>query len=218
MKRISLSLALTCALVAGSTLAAQSALAQTAATEAVPGITVPSEGIVWVLDTENGKPAPVRIEQQPVYINKHMGENLALVLAKGKATVDVSQRHAGVQLQNGPNTLLVRMYATDNSGNDTSAYLPDAFYQLIRLETHDKVRVVHELEYPRGKGKVYRYDQVVESKTMRIPGTPWLKIVPVQPLVPGEYAIEVKMPDPYTYSTAIWDFGVSGAAVQAAAK
>jgi hypothetical protein len=61
----------------------------------------------------------------------------------------------------------------------------------------------------RFKGKPKRVDDIVEATITVIPGSEWLKIVPTQPLPPGEYAIEAKMADPSAYSLQVYDFGVS---------
>jgi hypothetical protein len=211
MRKISPALTLIRSLFLGVVLASYPANAQAAPAEIAPGIALPTDGTVWVLDTVDGKPTLTLIEQHGVHMNKHQGQNFTWGVTKGKATVDISEPHAALQLQ-GVSLLLAQAYRKDNSGNDTSSFSPDAFYQLIRLEVDKKVRAAHALEYGRGFTKVTRFDQVVETTITRIPNSPWLKIVPAQPLPPGEYAIEAKMPDPYTYSTAIWDFGVSAPA------
>src|ERR1700691_3431732 len=77
------------------------ATAQAAPAEIAPGIALPMDGTVWVLDTIADKPTLLQIEQHGVHINKHQSQNFTWGVTKGKATIDISEPHATVQLQNG---------------------------------------------------------------------------------------------------------------------
>jgi hypothetical protein len=61
------------------------------------------------------------------------------------------------------------------------------------------------------KGKrVQRVDDVVEAAITRVPGKPWIKIVPAQPLPTGEYAIETPVFEQMDmFPSTIFDFGLA---------
>lgn len=180
--------------------------------EVVPGISLPPSGMVWVLTTAEGKPTLLPIQEHAASLNKHKGGANALAgFTRGRASVDVPEPHAVLRLESGTPVFLARVYAKDNAGRDTASFPAGSFYQVIRMQVRKKVREVHMLDYAGGRNqKVDRYDDVFPTEAKRVEGTPWLKIVPTIPIPPGEYAVEVKMADPNSYSMAIWDFGIDG--------
>jgi hypothetical protein len=188
---------------------AEACCAQNTAGELAPGIKLPSTGSAWALGLANDKPVLVLVKHHDVKVNNHTGENLAAVplLSRSKSSIDVVEPHSPLQLESAPSVFLARMYTT--ADDDALPAHPESQYQLIRLEPEGKGRLVHKFEYSRFKGKPKRVDDPVEATITVIPGSEWLKIVPAQPLPPGEYAIEAKMVDPSAYSLLIYDFGVA---------
>jgi hypothetical protein len=210
MKIVWLALTVLCGAAPGCILAAPWAWAQAPAIEVAPGIALPSSGMVWVLATVKGKPTLLPLEKHGVSLNKHQnGSNFFAGLTRGRGSIDVPEPHAALRVESGNLILLARRFPRDNLGHDTASAPPGSLYQVIRMQVRRSVREVHMLDYGSGgKANVYRYDDVFPTEAKRIEGTPWLKIVPTIPLPPGEYAVEVKLADPNSYSMAIWDFGV----------
>jgi hypothetical protein len=182
--------------------------------ELVPGIALPRHGMVWALDTIHGKPMLRAVSPHPVHIDKHEGANLARALTKGKASIEVYESQAPIQLMDPGSIFVARMISAAVNVPGTNQLVsnaaPEDSYQLIRVHPHVLGRTVHQLEYGSFlQGDVKRYDDLVKITITRISDSGWLKVVPSQPLPPGEYALEVRMPDAFSYSTAVYDFGVS---------
>jgi hypothetical protein len=187
--------------------------AQKAPAELVPGVPLPMGGLAYALDTVGGKPTLLPIKHHDVFENQHGKSNFARDptgwgMSKGHGTVELADLHSPLQLQTGNTILLAAIFSTDlqegaSDGESASRY------HLIRLQTTKKdTRVVHKLEFSRSGHNAKRLDDVVDSTITRIPGTTWLKIVPLEPLPPGEYAIEPIWPQSNGYTISVYDFGV----------
>ena len=81
-------------------------------------------------------------------------------------------------------------------------------FRIVRVESVAKknVRVVGNIKVAI-YGKVSQEGKFVPVKTEAFSG-PWLKITPLDPLAPGEYAI-VEMLEDNQMNLYVWDFGVN---------
>jgi hypothetical protein len=78
-------------------------------------------------------------------------------------------------------------------------------FKIVRLQTKKESRVVSNVKISL-LGKVTNEEVLIPTKSEAVNGGEWLKIVPLQPLTPGEYAL-VEMLGPKEINMYVWDFG-----------
>jgi hypothetical protein len=193
-----------------ATAASTGSSSSAAQVELVPGIALPQSGMVWALDSAQGEPMLSPVPPHDVYFNKSIASELVRVLGDGTSSIDVSNPHAALQLKDSKPVLLARVFTVTKKDKRMKSFPPESSYQLIRLHPHQDARAAHKLEYiDVGISVCRRTDDRVDATFTRIAGTDWLKVVPSQPLAPGEYALEVRVASQFSYSKAVYDFGVS---------
>ena len=79
-------------------------------------------------------------------------------------------------------------------------------YVMLRVDVRQDARVLASFNIAQvGSGK--RQEDVVECDETELPGGHWLRVVPREPLLVGEYAL-VELLDEKSINTGVWDFGV----------
>ncbi len=78
-------------------------------------------------------------------------------------------------------------------------------FKIVRLQAKKDSRVVSNVKVSL-LGKVTNEEVLIPTKSEAVNGGEWLKITPLQPLTPGEYAL-VEMLGPKQINMYVWDFG-----------
>ncbi len=176
--------------------------------EIKPGLRLPDQGGVFVLDYWRDEPQLVELVQNGSDINKNMGRNILRAainpLAKSKQTIELKGPHARVQSHVPQPAIYVNVNQDQDSKTGPSAKDESDHYRIVKVEQRKDSRVVGAIEIA-VYGKVSQKANYVETRATPVSGD-WVKVTPAQPLEPGEYAlVEMLGKDVNLY---VWDFGV----------
>jgi hypothetical protein len=193
--------------------------------EVSPDLRLPEEDSVLALDTFSGSPELVPLVQDGGDLNKETAHN-TLKLAINPASsphhiLNIRGERADIQLHAAIPTFYVRVGEDDEgdagsgaitvdtrgaTGRETPSGGSDASsYVLARLSILSDSRVLNSFRIA-ALGVKHQPD-VIELKIGEVPGGHWLKLIPTQPLEPGEYALVEVLSD-HEVNLGVWDFGV----------
>jgi hypothetical protein len=198
--------------------------------QVVPGLALPEEGGVFLLDTYESRPELVPLDQRGGAINKNMKGNILRAavnpIASAHQTVEVSGKHSPVQAHVAVPALYINIDRGQESGADESAApakqdeapptkdaakkeeTPAATdrFRIIRLEAKGDKRIVGEIKVA-VYGKISQDAKFVPTTTQAMKGG-WVKVTPTDTLPSGEYAV-VEMLGKEGMNLYVWDFGVN---------
>ena len=197
--------------------------------EVAPRLRLPEDTGVFLLDTFEGQPQLVEIQQVAGDLNRNVKGNIfrsAIPLAGMKATVELDGAHATLQSHVAVPSLYVKLddipdqQASPRDSEHSSAksspgpeqpqqpeqaLVPYDRFRIVRAEVKGGKRIVLDLKRgPDGKIKQQHY---VKTTIDRVTGG-WLKVTPTEPLTPGEYAM-VEAVSREGINLGVWDFGVN---------
>jgi len=196
--------------------------------QVAPGLRLPEPSGVFLLETFNGQPQLVEIQQIAGDVNHNGKGNIfrsAVPLASLKQTVELDGAHAGNQSHVNVPSLYIHIDAPpdlpgpadDRASTSSSpqpqqpqqpqqAAVPFDRFRIVKAEVKGGKRIVLDLK--RGpEGKIQQEQRYVKTTIDRVTGG-WLKLTPTEPLAPGEYAV-VEMVSGQGINLGVWDFGVN---------
>ena len=171
--------------------------------EVAPGLKLPAEGGVFLLETSGGKPLLTQANRARLTENDHTGENLLK-----KSVIPIATQVQTVELQGSASKVRIHS-ATPEIFIDFEDQAAESF-RLVRLERKKGSRVVttNKVSF---KGDQSSTEKSILSRAEKFGGD-WWKLIPLEDLKPGEYALVVSRvsdsPDSKDNATAVWDFGV----------
>jgi hypothetical protein len=186
-----------------------------------PGLQLPEEGGVFLLDTYESRPELVPLDQRGGAVNKNLKGNILRSavnpIASNRQTVEVPGKHSPVQAHVSVPALYINIdRGQDDEGaaappkKDESAAKKDAAptdrFRIIRLEAKGDKRVVGEIKVA-VYGKISQDAKFVATTSQPINGG-WVKVTPTESLPAGEYAV-VEMLGKEGMNLYVWDFGVN---------
>jgi hypothetical protein len=205
-----------------------------------PGLRLPKEGSVVLLDTFQNQPELVELQQNAGELNRNRGKNLlrAAIIpipVDGKQTIELPQVHATVQAHVGVPSIYVdvepsqelRQASQSATARPTGAAQPEQPQPPIQPaqpiqpeQPWDRFHIVRT-EIKGGKrivanikvsplGKANPQQNLVPTTSQRLTGN-WVKVTPTEPLSSGEYAV-VELLGKDGMNTYVWDFGVNPSA------
>lgn len=172
-----------------------------------PGVRLPADGGVFVLDEYSNRSQLSELTQTGSELNKNTGKNILRAainpVANSKQTFEIKGAHAQIQVHTAAPELYINI---DDPGQQSSAKLDagDRF-RIVRLDTtrHDtRVLAANKITF---YGRVSQQQNVVGTRAERFSGN-WIKIIPMDALEPGEYAV-VEMLSAHDMNLHVWDFG-----------
>jgi hypothetical protein len=194
-----------------------------------PGLKLPDESGVWVLDTFHGTPELVRLVQSNGDLNKDLGHNVLKAainpMGGSKQLIQLDGDRAKIQLHVNQPELYVSLDVNDDDSapddalkvdthgasskvKDKNNYSsPTSHYVIVRVQARRNLRVVAAVNISM-LGKVSHSENIVETTTQILPGKHWMKVVPREPLSFGEYAL-MEVLSPQEVNLDVWDFGVN---------
>lgn len=189
----------------------------------LPGLQLPEEGGVFLLDTYENRPELVPIDQRSGGINKNTKRNIlraaANPIASAHQTVEVLGKHAPVQSHVAVPALYINIDRGEETEGDTATSQPkngdakkeDSLppaqrFHIVRLEPKGDKRVVGEIKVA-VYGKISQDAKFVPTTTQPMTGG-WVKVTPTESLAAGEYAV-VEMLGKEGMNLYVWDFGVN---------
>lgn len=182
--------------------------------EIKPGLRLPSQGGVYILDYWRDEPELIELVQNGSDINKNTGRNILRAainpLAKAKQTIELSGPRARVQSHVPDPSIYVNINMDEDPKTGPAAGDISQHFRIVKAEQKKNARVVGAIEIA-VYGKVSQKANFVETRATPV-SADWVKITPTQPLEPGEYAlVEMLGKDVNMY---VWDFGVHPTAPQ----
>lgn len=185
-----------------------------------PGLRLPDGGGVFLLDRFRDEPSLVELVQSNGELNKQMGKNIlraALnpLALSSKQTIEIKGIHAKFQSHLTQPEIYVDIDNTDESAilpedtgkardKDKKPQLPLDRFRIVRMERRKESRVIGNLNIA-VYGKITQKANWIRTTSTKM--GEWAKVVPVEPLPPGEYAI-VEMLNEKQMNFYVWDFGV----------
>lgn len=197
-------------------LAAEQEAADARAPHVAPGLRLPIDGGVMLLDTFQSQPELVELPQNSGEINRDRKANILRAavnpVASSKSNIELPGAHARVQAHAMQPSVYVQL-EPDQAVVATTAPSPPAEpwdrFRIVRMQSkHDK-RVVGDIKVAI-YGKMTQEQKLVPSTAEKLTGG-WVKITPTNPLDPGEYAV-VEMLGKEGINLYVWDFGVNPSA------
>jgi hypothetical protein len=183
-----------------------------------PGLQLPEDGGVFLLDSYQGQAQLVPIDQRGGAVNKNMKGNILRAavnpIASAHQTVEVPGKHAPVQSHVAVPALYINIdrgqeteadAVINQSKKEDAARTGDRF-RIVRLEPKSDKRVVGEIKIA-VYGKISQDAKFVPTTTQPMTGG-WVKVTPTESLPTGEYAV-VEMLGKEGMNLYVWDFGVN---------
>jgi len=201
-----------------------------------PGLHLPDESGVWVLDTFRGDPELIHVMQANGDLNRasehsvlrasvnNSGakELIRMEGAEAKVQVHVDQPVLFISLdrpggpaENPPpeSALTVDTHGASSAVKDKNSHSsPDSTYAILRVNSVKNLRTVAATEVSL-LGQSGHSEDIIETTKQILPGGRWMKITPKIPLLIGEYAL-IEILSPHEVNLDVWAFGVNPRALE----
>jgi hypothetical protein len=192
--------------------------------EVAPGLRLPEDGGMLLLDTFQTQQQLVVLQQNTGELNRNRKTNIlhAAVnpIASSKQTIELDGLHASVQAHAALPAIYVSL-DQDQVANPSSQPGPqqpqqaqqpeqpwDRFH-IVRVQSKKNKRIIGDIKVNL-LGKTSQEQSLIPTTSQRLTGG-WVKITPATALEPGEYAV-VELLGKEGMNTFVWDFGVNPAA------
>ena len=193
--------------------------------EVMPNLRLDPATSVFALDTFHGGPELVPLQQAESNLNKETGHGVLRSIIKPNSArhqiVTLTGEKSPVQIHVDDPAIYLRLDDAQASGGNAitvdthgasaantprhKATEPNG-YAIVRLDVRQDARVVASFNIT-NIGTAKQPQDVIDTDTTTLPGGHWLKIVPRQPLLTGEYAlVEILAAD--AVNLGVWDFGI----------
>jgi hypothetical protein len=191
-----------------------------------PGLELPDQEGVFVLDTYHGTPELVELNPTDLsmYGKSRHGIGVLNPLATEKAHLELEGAHAKVYLHVNDPAFYISLGVEDtkepvlthamtvqtNGANavtgEHGAHSAQSTYAIVRVDERQAVRIVGAIHVS-PSGTVSQDEDTIPTKVELVPGKHWVRLVPQQKLEIGEYAL-VEILSPSDISESVWDFRV----------
>jgi hypothetical protein len=181
--------------------------------EVAPGLRLPENGGVFLLDSYQAKQALYRIQQNEASVDKNRAGNILRgainPVASARQTIELSGLHAPVQSHVAEPVIYAGLGL---EGDSKPRYSPEEIkdhLRLVRCESRKGNRVIGAIKIA-VYGKAEQNAAYLDTKIDVMPGG-WVKLRPGSPLPAGEYAL-VELLEKDALNLFVWDFGIDPAA------
>jgi hypothetical protein len=185
-----------------------------------PGLRLPDDGGVILLDSFQTQPQLVELQQSSGELNKNMKGNILRAtinpIASAKQTIELPGLHAKIQAHVTVPAIYVNLEQQDQLGKATQTaeqskeeQLPWDRFKIVHLQRNKDKRIVGDIKIAI-YGKVSQEQKLVPTTATRLTGG-WVKVTPSNDLEPGEYAV-IELLGKDGMNLYVWDFGVDPAA------
>jgi len=207
-------------------LAAERAAEESRSPLVAPGLHLPQDGSLVLLDTYQSQPELVELQQNGGELNKNRKANVLHAainpIASSKQTIELEGVHASVQSHTNLPSIYVNVEQGRDSGANTGfseqpqqpqqpqqAQQPWDRFHIVRAKAKNGKRIIGDVKISM-IGKVSQEQNLVPTTSQQLTGG-WVKITPDAVLEPGEYAV-VELLGKEGMNTFVWDFGVNSSA------
>lgn len=185
-----------------------------------PGLRLPDDGGIVLLDTFQTQPQLIELQQNSGELNRNMKGNLLHAtinpVAKTKQIIELPGLHAKIQAHVTVPAIYVNLDQQDQLDKATQIaektkeeQLPWDRFRIVRLQTNKDKRIVGDIKIAI-YGKVTQEQKIVLTTATKLTGG-WVKVTPASDLEPGEYAL-IELLGDAGMNLYVWDFGVNPAA------
>ena len=195
-----------------------------------PGLRLPENSGVFLLDNFLGEPQLLEVQQSAGDLNRNTKTNIfrgaVNPIASLKQTIEIEGAHAKVQAHvDVPSLYIMPDDSPAQSGiqvdstrhaqspqqpqqpqQPEQAVVPFDRFRIVKAEVKGNKRIVGDIKR-QVTGKVSQEQHFVKTTITRVNGG-WLKLTPTESLLPGEYAL-VEMMGTEGMNLYVWDFGVN---------
>jgi hypothetical protein len=197
-------------------------LAEASLPQVAPGLRIPEDQGVFLLDNFQGEPQLLEIQQNASDINADRKtsplRNAISPIAGLKQSIELDHPHAAIQAHVEVPSLYINVdtgpdsppapQATQKSDQSQQPAASDA-YRILRLDVKGNKRILGDVKR-QVNGKITQEQHEIKSTATHLSGG-WLKLTPTEALAPGEYAV-VEMMGKEGMNLYVWDFGVNAKA------
>ena len=187
--------------------------------QVAPGLRLPDEGGVFLLETYEDMPQLSELQQSGSELNQNTKANILRAtinpLVGVKQTIELPGTHAKVQSHTAVPSIYVNIDLNDGApagaqatGDPPRLPLTERF-KIIRVEAKGGKRVAGAVKIA-VTGKMKMDERFVTSTAAAMSGG-WVKLTPTDPLPAGEYAI-AEMLGKEGMNLYVWDFGMNPSA------
>ncbi|MBZ5656443.1 MAG: hypothetical protein LAO56_14335 [Acidobacteriia bacterium] len=197
-----------------------------------PGLRLPDDGGIFLLDTFQNEPQLAELQQSGGELNKNMKTNILRAtinpLASAKQTIELPGEHAKIQSHTSVPSIYINVEgdpgsegapskialggevpAPSDSKNQSAPLSPTDRFKIIRAEVKGGKRVAGGIKIA-VTGKMKADERFVAATVTPMTGG-WVKLTPTEPLPSGEYAV-AEMLGKEGMNLYVWDFGVNPSA------
>lgn len=194
--------------------------------DVAPGLELPDEEGVFVLDTYHGTPELAELVPKDLSMNTKTRHGIEILnpLATQKANLELEGAHARVHLHVNDPTFYLSLGVEDEKEpvlthpmtvqtngekavtGDHGAHSAQSGFVIVRVDERQAVRIVGAVHMS-PNGTVSQDEDTIPTKVELMPGKHWLRLEPQQQLKIGEYAL-VEILSPSDISESVWDFRV----------
>jgi hypothetical protein len=192
-----------------------------------PGLRLPEDSGLFMLDNFQGEAQIVELQQTESDINRNTKGNIfhgALNPIAGlKQTIELDGAHAKIQAHVDVPSIYINVDESPAQPDASSkhadsshqpqqpqqpqqAVVPFDRFRIVHTDVKNNKRIVGDVKR-QVTGKVSQENHFVKTTITHVSGG-WLKLTPIEPLAPGEYALIETMGDE-GMNLDVWDFGVN---------
>jgi len=192
--------------------------------QVAPGLRLPEEGGILLLDTYQNQPQLAELQQSGGELNRNTKSNILRAainpLASARQTIELPGDHAKVQSHAAVPSIYANLDAGQTAAGAPAAGAPAASaeppppppaerFKIIRVEAKGGKRIAGAVKIA-VTGKTKTDERFVAATVTPMTGG-WVKVTPTEPLPPGEYAL-AEMLGKEGMNLYVWDFGVNPSA------
>src|SRR5271167_2130397 len=185
--------------------------------QVAPGLRLPDEGGIFLLDTFENLPQLTELQQSGGDLDKNTKSNIlrAVInpLAGARQTIELPGPHSKIQSHTSVPTLYINIDSNNNNNEAATATAMPATgepplsnsdrFKIIRVEVKGGKRVAGAVKIA-VTGKMKTDERFVAATVTAMTGG-WVKVAPTEPLAPGEYAV-AEMMGKEGMNLYVWDF------------
>lgn len=193
-----------------------------------PGLHLPDQDGIFVLDYFQGIPELIRLDQTSGNVNRSAAHNVLRaaidsfhgaqepIRINGQAApvrthVDDPVLYVAIDNTTGEiapeSAMMVDTHGASSVQDKNQYSSPDSGYAIVRVDVRPGERVIGAVRISR-LGKTTQSADIVPTTAEILPGKHWMKLTPKEPLPVGEYAL-MEILGPGVINLDVWDFGVS---------
>ncbi len=190
--------------------------------QVAPGLRLPDEGGIFLLDTYQNQPQLSELQQSGGELDKNTKSNILRAainpLAGVKQTIELPGAHARIQSHTTVPSLYINIDSNEGAPATATAQaaagepppLPSTErFKIIRIQVKGGKRVAGAIKIA-VTGKMKADERFVAATVTPMTGG-WVKVTATEPLAAGEYAI-AEMLGKEGMNLYVWDFGVNPSA------